>query len=315
MPAKTAVAFKPVYALIGEDSFLQIEQLNRIRALMPDDAQRVDFDGERATLSDVLDEVRSFAMFGGAKLVVVRAGDDFITRYREQLEDYLASPSESSALLLRVITLPKNTRVYKLIAKVGEIIECEPPGERQLPGWITSRAKTVHKMMIAADTAALLAELIGADLGRLDNELAKIAVMCGDKAVIGAKDIAGCVVFQREQEMYDMTNELAMGRPGEAVRRWRQLLQLDSSAEFRAVTWLTMWLEDVGTVVSGGNTSKMAWKYRDRLPQFLKTAKSLGTARHAKALDLLAEMDRRTKSGLGDAPSNVERFMLSLSQV
>src|SRR5918994_2235 len=112
-------AFKPVYALIGEDPFLPNEQLHEIRALMPDDAQRADFDGERATLSDVLDECRSFAMFGGAKLVIVRSADDFISRYREQLEEYLASPSESAALLLRVTTLAKNTRIYKLIAKVG----------------------------------------------------------------------------------------------------------------------------------------------------------------------------------------------------
>ncbi|MBC8105240.1 MAG: DNA polymerase III subunit delta [Anaerolineae bacterium] len=311
--AVTQQKFKPVYALIGEDSFLQIEQLNRIRALLPDDAQRADFDGERATLSDVLDELRSFAMFGGAKIVVVRAGDDFITRYREQLEDYLASPSEASALLLRVNTLAKNTRIYKFIAKFGEIVECTPPSERQLPAWITMRAKSVHKVNVAPDTASLLAELVGADLGRLDNELGKIAVMCGDKKTIGAQDIAGCVAFQREQEMWDMTNELAMGRPGEAVRRWRQLLQLDSSAEFRAVTWLSMWLEEVGTILSGGDTSRMVWKYKDRLPLFLKTAKSLGKARHAKAVDLLAEIDRRSKSGLGDAAANVERFILSLS--
>ena len=311
--ANTQQKFKPVYALIGEDSFLQIEQLNRIRALMPDDAQRADFDGERATLSDVLDELRSFAMFGGAKLVVVRSGDDFITRYREQLEDYLAGPSESSAMLLRVNTLPKNTRIYKLIAKVGEIVECTPPSDRQLPGWITNRAKSVHQITIAPDTATLLAELVGADLGRLDNELAKVALMCGDKKTIGPEQIAGCVAFQREQEMYDMTNELAMGRPGEAVRRWRQLLQLDSSAEFRAVTWLTMWLEDVGTIVNGGDTSRMVWKYRDRLPQFITIAKQLGKSKHGKALDLLAEMDRRSKSGLGEAATNVERFILSLS--
>ena len=304
--------FKPVYALIGEDSFLQIEQLDRIRKLMPDDSQRADFDGERATLSDVLDELRSFAMFGGAKLVVVRSGDDFITRYREQLEDYLGSPSESAALLLRVNTLAKNTRVYKLIAKVGEIVECTPPSDRQLPGWITTRAKTVHQINLAPDTATLLAELVGADLGRLDNELAKIALMCGDsKSSITPDAIAGCVAFQREQEMYDMTNELAMGRPDQAVRRWRQLLQLDPSAEFRAITWLTMWLEDVGTIVNNGNTSKMVWKYRDRLPIFIKTAKQLGKLKHARALDLLAEMDRRSKSGLGDAASNVERFILS----
>ena len=305
-------AFKPVYALIGEDSFLQIERLDQILALMPDDAQRADFDGERATLSDVLDECRSFAMFGGAKLVVVRAADDFISRYREQLEEYLESPSESAALLLRVNTLAKNTRIYKLIAKVGEVIECTPPSERQLPAWIATRAKTIHKINLAPDTTTLLAELVGADLGRLDNELAKIALMCGDsKSPITPANIAGCVAFQREQEMWDMTNELAMGRPDQAVRRWRQLLQLDPSAEFRAITWITMWLEDVGVIVNNGNTSKMVWKYKDRLPQFINTAKKLGKSRHSRALDLLAEMDRRSKSGLGDAATNVERFILS----
>lgn len=311
--AATQQKFKPVYALIGEDSFLQIEQLTRIRALLPDDAQRADFDGERATLSDVLDELRSFAMFGGAKLVVVRAGDDFITRYREQLEDYLASPSEASALLLRVNTLAKNTRIYKLIAKVGEIVECTPPSGRQLPGWITTRAESIHKINISPDTAMLLAELVGADLGRLDNELGKIAVMCGDKKTIGAPDIAGCVAFQRELELGEMTLALATNQPKEALERWRQSLQLDPSAEFRAIAFLSNWLSDVGMIVSGESAGSMAWKYRDRLPQFIQAAKQMGKSRHAKAVDLLAEMDRRSKSGLGDAATNVERFILSLS--
>jgi DNA polymerase-3 subunit delta len=260
----------------------------------------------------VLDECRSFAMFGGAKLVVVRSADDFISRYREQLEDYLASPSDSAALLLRVTTLAKNTRIYKLITKAGEVQECTPPSGRQLPAWITTRAKSIHTITLAPDTSNLLAELVGADLGRLDNELAKIALMCGEsKAPITPDKIAGCVAFQREQEMWDMTNVLAMGRPDQAVRRWRQLLQLDPSAEFRAITWLTMWLEDVGTIVNNGNTSKMVWKYKDRLPVFIKTAKQLGKAKHTRALDLLADMDRRSKSGLGDASTNVERFILS----
>jgi DNA polymerase III delta subunit len=113
--------------------------------------------------------------------------------------------------------------------------------------------------------------------------------------------------------MYDMTNELAMGRPAEALRRWRHLVQLDSSAEFRAVTWLTMWLEEVGTVLSGGNTGKMTWKYKDKLPQFIKVANAMGKPRYRRAVDLLAEMDKRTKSGLGDATANVEQFILSLA--
>ena len=74
-----------------------------------------------------------------------------------------------------------------------------------------------------------------------------------------------------------------------------------------------MWLEEVGTILTGGNTSKMAWKYRDRLPLFMKVAKTFGKDKYAQAVDLLADMDCRSKSGLGNAATNVEQFILSLS--
>jgi DNA polymerase III delta subunit len=304
---------KPVYALVGEDSFLQMERLVQILKNAPADATRIDVDGERCELSDVFDELRSFAMFGGAKIVVMRNADEFISRYREQLEEYLEHPSNSATLVLRVKSLPGNTRVGKLIPKVGVVEKCEPPKDYEIPGWIAQRAKSVHKINISPDAARLLADRIGADLGRLDNELAKLALSSsGDK--VGVEDIAESVVFQREQEMKDMTIELATGRPGEALKRWRQLLQLDPSAEFRATTWLTMWLEDVGVVICGGDTSKFSWKYRDRLPQFMKIAKAMGKDRYARAVDLLAEVDRRSKSGLGDASENVERFIVSFAK-
>lgn len=304
---------KPIYALVGEDSFLQLQKLREIRALFSDDVQSLEFDGERAELAEVLDELRSFAMFGGGgKLVVIRNGDEFIKRFREKLEDYAAAPSDSGTLVLRVNTLPKTQRIAKQIAKVGEIQECEPPKPAAMPQWIINRGKTVHKLSVEPAAANLLAELIGADLGKLDNELAKLALQV-ESGKVGPDQILASVSFQREQEMYDMTGELAMGRPDEALRRWRHLIQLDNTAEFRAVTWLTMWLEEVGIVVTGGNTGKMAWKYRDRLPQFIKVANTLGKDRYAKAVTLLADLDRRAKSGLGDATTNVEQFILSFA--
>src|SRR5688572_17348727 len=93
---------KPVYALVGEDSFRQLEELGRILTDLPGDPQRSDYDGETAELADVLDDVRSFAMFGGGKVVVIRSADEFVSRYREQLENYLASPSNSGTLVLRL---------------------------------------------------------------------------------------------------------------------------------------------------------------------------------------------------------------------
>jgi DNA polymerase III delta subunit len=314
-PAKSssspATATKPVYALIGDDTFSQLQKLQHILGVIPRDAQRVDVDGERAELSEVLDELRSFAMFGGSKLVVIRSADAFISRFREQLEDYLNNPSTISTLVLRVNTLPANQRIYKLIQKVGVIEKCAAPSERDLPTWIIQHARSAHELTVSMDVARLLADRIGCDLGRLDNELAKLALM-SDSGKVDASDVATSVAFQREQEMWDMTNALAAGNVREALEKWRKLIALDPSAEFRAVTWLGMWLEDV-RVALAGRQGTVAWKYRDRLPLLVKTAQQLGRDGVADAIDRLAEVDRRSKSGVGDASGNVERFILSFA--
>jgi DNA polymerase-3 subunit delta len=308
--AKTA-SVSPVYALVGTDSFRQLQALHEILAAMPPDVQRVDIEGERAELADVLDELRSFAMFGGAKLVVVREADAFISRFREQLEDYVVNPSDSGTLVLRLNSLPSNQRIHKAIAKTGKIEDCNPP--KDAVRWAADHGQSAHGIKLTPDAARLLVELVGNDLGRLDGEMAKLALQTEDAGgKVDADAVTNSAAFQREQEMWDMTNELAAGNAAGALRRWRQLVQLDSSAEFRAVTWLGMWLEDVGAVVNNGNTSKLTWKYKNRLNQFMSAAKALGKTGHARALDLLAEIDHQSKSGVGDAASNVERFILTM---
>src|ERR1700684_3489323 len=126
---------KPIYALVGEDNFLQIQKLQAIIKSLPTGAQRVDFDGQNAELAAVLDELRSFSMFGDGKLVVMRNADEFVSHYREQVENYLSDPAENSTLLLRFTTLPKTQRVYKSIDKIGAVEFCEPPAAAALPGW------------------------------------------------------------------------------------------------------------------------------------------------------------------------------------
>lgn len=308
-------------ALVGPDAYLQTVRLGEILAKMPSDLQRLDLDGEKAELADVLDELRSFAMFGGGKLVVVRNADAFITRFREQLETYLEEPSSSGTLVLRATTMPSNTRVYKLIQKVGVVEKCEPPKAADLPRWIVAQAKAQHHVTILPEAADLLADMIGDDLGRLDNELAKLALQT-DTGKIDAKDVRAGVSFQREQEMWDMTNEIAAGHADEALRRWRRLVQMDSSAEFRAVTWLAMWLEKAQQAVQMRRKGMNAFAIgsalkiwpRDLQEPFIKTAERLGEAGVARAIDLLVTVDHHSKSGIGDAATNVEGFLLTVGQ-
>jgi DNA polymerase III subunit delta len=310
-------ALKPVYALVGSDSFLQLQRLGAILDRAPT-AQRADFDGERAELAEVFDELRSFAMFGSGKVVVVQDADAFLTRFREQLEDYVSKPSEGATLILRLSSLPANQRIYKAIAKVGQIEQCEAP--RDLARWIIDQAKSAHQLIISPDGARMLADLIGDDLGRLDNELAKLA-LAAKNGKVGPEDIAGSVAYQREQQMSEMTNAVAAGRPAEALKKWRQLIQMDPSAEFRAVAWLAIWLTNVRKALAMRKSGQQPFAIaqalriwpREMQGPFFETAQTLGESGVGRAMDLLAQIDRQSKSGVGDAADNVERFILSMT--
>jgi len=306
---------KPVYALVGSDPFLQLQKLREIAALLPPDAQKIDYDGETVQLAEILDELQSFAMFGGGtKLVTVREADALITRYREQLEDYVNKPSSSATLVLRLSSLPSTQRIAKAIAKVGAIESCAPP--KDLVRWAIDHAKHAHKITLMPDAAKVLVDYVGADLGRLDTELAKLAIQC-DAGKISLDTVCVNVAFTREREMWDLTNALAAGNVGEALSRWRQLLHSDPSTEFRAVTWLGIWLGDIATIVNTGPRSsasqKLRWKYKDSFDRFVRNAESLGKEGYAAALDLLTEIDKQSKSGVGDAAENVERFILAIA--
>ncbi|MCY2954946.1 MAG: DNA polymerase III subunit delta [Planctomycetota bacterium] len=307
---------KPVYALVGTDLFLQLDALAELLRAAPPDVQRIDVEGETAQLADVLDELRSFAMFSSRKIVIIRDADDFVSRFRQSLENYVAKPTAESSLVLRLSSLPSNQRIHKAIAAIGQIHNCNPP--KDVAGWIMQRARGTHKLSLDPDAAAVLFDLIGNDLGRLDNELAKLALQT--QGTVDASAIEQTVSFQREQEMWHLTDALGVGNISEALRRWRHLVQLDSSAEFRAVTWLCIWLEKVRKALimkkQGKNEFAIARDLKiwpaSQQKAFFQTAAAIGEAGAARLINLLADIDYRSKSGLGEMADNVERFLLSV---
>lgn len=317
-PSSDKVA--PVIAIVGPEPYLQRRALAEVLDRLPDDVQRVDLDGPQAEAADVFEELRSFAMFGGSRVVVVRDADAFISNHRESLEDYLAAPSEPNVLVLRATTMPKNTRVYKACKAVGEIIPCETPKAGQLPRWLVKQAKTVHGFMLTPPAADLLANLIGTDLGSLDEELGKLAIQF-EGGEVGPEAFADHVAFRREQQMWVLTDALANGDAAGAMRIWQQLRATDASAEFRAVTWLGIWVEKSTAALAllrrGEKPFSIAKTLRiwpaDNVNPLLNTAKALGPTGLRKAAGRLVELDYRSKSGLGEQGRSVDQFIAEVA--
>jgi len=81
-----------------------------------------------------------------------------------------------------------------------------------------------------------------------------------------------------------------------------------------------MWLERAIKALAmkkAGRTGQIASELKiwpaDKVTALLQTAARIGDAGLFRALNLLVEIDHQSKSGVGDAAENVERFLLTMA--
>ncbi len=199
---KPAEDVPPVCVLFGDEPWLKHEALERLRSAVLDsdqgDLSFTSYAGDSVELRDVLDELATVSMFGGGKrMVVVDEADKFVATNREKLEDFCERPRASAVLVLCVASWPATTRLYKKVAQIGWQINCNLPKQKWGDGvdeepvlrWLSARAYRQHQTKLAENAADLLLEIVGPQLGRLDQELTKLSLLAS-RATAGTQEPA-----------------------------------------------------------------------------------------------------------------------------
>jgi len=260
LEAPSAHPPKPVCVVFGDDAFLKHQVTLGLRQEVlgggEGDFSLSTFEGPGAALRDVLDELATVAMFGGGKrLVVVREADHgakrsadvqeavsggkrpvdvegadaqdrgFIARYRTELEDYLARPKSTGVLVLEVSSWPSNTRLFRAVAASGLAVECSTPPTSRLTRWLPAWAKKTHGAQVTAAVAEMLLEMVGPELGLLDQELAKLAVTAGPGGKITAEMVRQMVGSWRAKTTWEMLDALLEGNVTQALEQLDRLLR------------------------------------------------------------------------------------------
>jgi DNA polymerase-3 subunit delta len=229
LAAKTEPTKVPVIVTCGDEPFLKRLVLQHLRqALLKDDESDfslAQLDGEECEWRDVNDELSTVALFGGSqRVVIVRDADDFVSKHRSQLEDYVAKPKSTGVLILDVTSWPSNTRLYKAVIASGQTIDCGTPKEPTIIKWATSWAKSEYKAKLDRPAAEQLLSIIGPQLGRIDQELAKLAARVGHDGTISADLVDDMVGGWRTKQTWDMLDAALAGNAREALSQLDKLI-------------------------------------------------------------------------------------------
>ena len=310
----------PIYAIVSPSRFLRSDALDHLLGAMGDAGGPVAparFEGPSAVLANVLDEVRTPSLLGERRVVVVDDADPFITAHRTKLESYASTPSDCGSLIFLCNSLPKTTRLSKIIQKVGRVIAVEAPKGRAVVRWTVERARTSYGKRLSMPAAQALFDHLGDSVGVLDAELSKLAVYVGDRGDITPADIDALTGHHREEKVFGVTDAIASGDAAGALRQWEQVLATDRAAPARAVAGLA-WgirrlLEARRDWENGANLQELSRRlYTD--PSVLKRRLERVTVEglERQQRDLL-EADLAVKTGASTVGSAVEKFILTHS--
>jgi DNA polymerase-3 subunit delta len=211
----------PCYLLLGKESFLREQAQEALReALMGANPgpSYSEFDGPKADLAHVLDELRTMPFLGAKhRLVVVRkAGPQgnakgFIGEHGEVLARFLASPPSASTLVLVADKVDKRYKTSKALLKAATEVDCGPFEERALRGFLNERALHWGRSFARGAAGALRERRGGQEvaLAQIDAEVRKLA--SAGTGPIKIADIDALASFGSNTDSFALIGRIACG--------------------------------------------------------------------------------------------------------
>ena len=226
---KRPAAPQAVNVLFGNEPYLKKAVLSRLTGIvLPDkDAEfsRTRIDASTGTWRDVADALATGSLFGGGKrLVTLEDADDFVKEFRISLENHAKEVATDGVLILTVKTWQKSTRIYKELDKTGLQIDCNQPKPADLVKWLQYRAARLSGLQLPSDSAREMIEIVGCEMGLLDQELEKLTLTFSTDTPPTPADIQKRVGGWRTKKVWDMLDAACDGNAVDAMKQLERLI-------------------------------------------------------------------------------------------
>lgn len=217
--------FAPVYFLQGEEPYYidLVADLLEKSVLQEHEKgfNQVVLYGKDADVATILGQAKRFPMMAERSVVLVKEAQAIVDLEAEKswpfLEAYLKNPLHSTVLVFcyKHKTLDARKKLGKLLT--GDKKEPSPPGtvlmtskklyDNQVAGWLTGYVRSKQRS-ITPQATAMLSEYIGAELGRLTNEVDKMTLNLAPNQPIDEDLVQRMVGISKEYNIFELQSAL-----------------------------------------------------------------------------------------------------------
>ncbi len=204
---------QPIYFLEGEETYF----IDMISDYIEDhlleeherDFNQTIFYGKDADPNQVIETCKRFPMMSDKQVVIIKEAQHLI-KVLDKFDSYFKQPQPSTILVFcyKYKTLDKRKAITKVIAKNSVYFTASKIKDYQLPAWIEKQASS-HKLKIDGRNASLLAEYLGNDLSKVENEISKLAMILKPGGEITAQAIEDHIGISKDYNVFELQNAIS----------------------------------------------------------------------------------------------------------
>ncbi len=208
---------RPIVLIYGPDAGLVSERGRMVASRIAPDLNdpftvtRLDGDVLAGDPARLVDEARTMPMFGGRRLIWIRAGEKPIAA---ALQPLLASPPEAATIVVEAGDLKKNAALRTDAERSGAaaVIPCYADGEAEVKRLISDEARQAG-LQVEPAALTLLAQLLGGDRAASRAEIRKVCLYCHGQAAITVADVEAVAGDSLDLGVDEIVDAAAGGRP------------------------------------------------------------------------------------------------------
>ena len=203
--------YKPVYFLSGEEPYYIDQISDFIEENVLDEGgkafNQVILYGKEIDFKMVVDNARQFPMMAPYRVIIVKEAQEMKTL--KDIQSYVESPSPQTVLVInyKYKKLDKRTGFAKALKGNSVLLETKKIYDNQLPGYIDQIVRS-KGLKIDHKATSLLAEYIGTDLSKINNELEKLDLRLKDGETINAQHIQDYVGISKDYNIFELQSAL-----------------------------------------------------------------------------------------------------------
>lgn len=204
----TSIAFDtPFVSVVGDHAYLVSSWLSSFKAQQEGNTEVLTMDTKKDGFAAIMDIMMTYPMMGSRRLLVVYQSKEPVDKEQDKLIDYLSSPTPGLSVVWLIDKIDKRKKFYKKLLSASQTVTLETPKLSQMSSWVDRLAQK-HGVKVDGQAKRLLIDFLGVDVGRIDQDIEKLALFAHPRTTLNKDDVMEMVLKVSGEDIFACTDAI-----------------------------------------------------------------------------------------------------------